>query len=298
MGNEKATVSIRGIDTTVWRSTITTDLESGRYLQPGDSNSVVIGYRLAHDLFLQPITQNRPITIGGKTFKVVGIFARSSEFGDTDTAIYMPADSARDVITETMGRNQFSSITVKIADQNLADKVTDDINQKLMMSRHVNPRTKDFTVIPFASIQEQIGSITLAITIFLGSIAAISLLVGAVGIANTMFMSVMERTRQIGLLKALGATDNEVMKLFLIESGLFGVVGGVIGITVGILISVLISAIGSQMIGPGGDMTTVIPPSLIIFALAFSIITGVLSGVMPARNAAKMNPVDALRIEQ
>ncbi|MCZ7382937.1 MAG: ABC transporter permease [Candidatus Methanoperedens sp.] len=298
LGNEKASVSISGIDTTVWRSTITTDIESGRYLQPGDSNSVVIGYSLAHDLFLQPITQNRPITIGGKTFKVVGIFARSGGFGGTDTAVYMPADSARDVITDPKERNQFSSITVKIADQNLADKVTADINQKLMMSRHVNPRTKDFTVIPFASIQQQVSSITLAITMFLGSIAAVSLLVGAVGIANTMFMSVMERTRQIGLLKALGATDNEVMKLFLIESGLFGVVGGVIGITVGILISVLITAIGPQMIGQGGAMTTVIPPSLIIFALAFSIITGVLSGVIPARNAAKMNPVDALRIEQ
>ncbi len=299
LGNEKASsVSINGIDTTVWRSTITTDLESGRYLQPGDSNSVVIGYRLAHDIFLQPITQNRPITIGGKTFKVVGIFAQSGGFGGTDEAVYMPADSARDVITDPKERNQFSSITVKIADQNLADKVTADINQKLMMSRHVNPRTKDFTVIPFASIQEQISSITLAITMFLGSIAAVSLLVGAVGIANTMFMSVMERTRQIGLLKSLGATDNEVMKLFLIESGLFGVVGGVIGITVGILISVLITAIGPQMIGQGGAMTTVIPPSLIIFALAFSIIMGVLSGVMPARNAAKMNPVDALRFEQ
>ena len=100
LGNEKATVSISGIDTTVWRSTITTDLESGRYLQPGDSNSVVIGYSLAHDIFLQPITQNRPITIGGETFKVVGIFTRSGGFGGTDTAVYMPADSARDVITD------------------------------------------------------------------------------------------------------------------------------------------------------------------------------------------------------
>ncbi|MBU4220201.1 MAG: FtsX-like permease family protein, partial [Euryarchaeota archaeon] len=121
---------------------------------------------------------------------------------------------------------------------------------------------------------------------------------GAVGIANTMFMSVMERTRQIGLLKSLGATDNEVMKLFLIESGLFGVVGGVIGVTTGILISVLISSIGLQMMGPGGTMSTVVSPQLIIFALAFSIIVGVLSGVMPARAAAKMNPVDALRFEQ
>ncbi|MFZ3382453.1 MAG: ABC transporter permease [Candidatus Methanoperedens sp.] len=298
LGTEKTSVSISGVDTAVWRSIVTTELESGRYLQPGDSNAVVIGYSLAHTVFLQPITQNRPITIGGKTFKVVGIFAQSGGFGGTDYAVYMPADSARDVITETVERNQFSSITVKITDQNMAEIVKTDIETKLMASRHVNSRTRDFTVTAFASIQQQISSVTQAITLFLGAIAAVSLLVGAVGIANTMFMSVMERTRQIGLLKALGATDTEVMKLFLIESGLFGVVGGVIGITLGVLISVLISSIGLSIAGPGGAMTTVIPPSLIIFALAFSIIVGVLSGVMPARNAAKMNPVDALRFEQ
>jgi putative ABC transport system permease protein len=298
LGNEKTSASISGVDTTAWRSIVTTELEAGRYLQPGDSNAIVIGYSLAHDVFLQPITQNRPVTIGGKTFKVVGIFTQSGGFGGTDHAVYMPADSARDVITDNVERNQFTSITVKIADQNLAEKVKTDIEQKLMMSRHVNSRTRDFTVTAFASIQAQISSVTQAITMFLGAIAAVSLLVGAVGIANTMFMSVMERTKQIGLLKALGATDSEVMKLFLIESGLFGVVGGVIGITFGILISVLISSIGLQMMGPGGTMTTVIPPSLIIFALAFSVIVGVLSGVAPARNAAKMNPVDALRFEQ
>jgi len=298
LGTEKTSVSISGVDITVWRSIVTTELESGRYLQPGDSNTVVIGYSLAHNVFLQPITQNRPVTIGGKTFKVVGIFAQSGGFGGTDNAVYMPADSARDVITETVDRNHFTSITVKIADQNLADRVKSDIEQKLMMSRHVNSRNRDFTVTAFASIQQQISSVTQAITLFLGAIAAVSLLVGAVGIANTMFMSVMERTRQIGLLKSLGATDTEVMKVFLIESGLFGVVGGVIGVTTGILISVLISSVGLLMIGPGGTMTTVVSPQLIIFALAFSIIVGVLSGVMPARSAAKMNPVDALRFEQ
>lgn len=298
LGNEKTSVSISGVDISVWRSIVTTELESGRYLQPGDSNAIVIGYSLAHNVFLQPITQNRPVTIGGKTFKVVGIFAQSGGFGGTDNAVYMPADPARDVITETVERNHFTSITVKIADQDLADIVKADMEQKLMMSRHVNSRTRDFTVTAFASIQQQISSVFQAITLFLGAIAAVSLLVGAVGIANTMFMSVMERTRQIGLLKSLGATDNEVMKLFLIESGLFGVVGGVIGVTTGILISVLISSIGLQMMGPGGTMSTVVSPQLIIFALAFSIIVGVLSGVMPARAAAKMNPVDALRFEQ
>ncbi|VVB89310.1 FtsX-like permease family protein [uncultured archaeon] len=102
-------------------------------------------------------------------------------------------------------------------------------------------------------------------------------------------MSVMERTRQIGLLKALGATDNEVMKVFIMESGLFGFVGGVIGIICGILISVLISVVG---------LSAVVTPQLLVFALVFSVFVGVLSGVAPARSAAKMNPVDALRFEQ
>lgn len=298
IGTETTSVSISGVDTLVWRSIVTAELEAGRYLQPGDSNAVVIGYSLAHDVFSQPITQNRQIIIGGKTFKVVGIFAQSNGFGGTDNGVFMPADASRDVITENVSRNQFTSITVKVADQSLVDEVKTDIEQKLMNSRHVNSRTQDFTVTAFASIQEQIASVTSSISMFLAAIAAVSLLVGAVGIANTMFMSVMERTRQIGLLKALGATNSEVMKLFLMESGLFGVVGGVIGVIFGILISVLVSSIGIQMMGPGGSIKTVVSLQLIIFSLVFSTLVGVISGIVPARNAAKMNPVDALRFEQ
>ncbi|MDW7726991.1 MAG: ABC transporter permease, partial [Candidatus Methanoperedens sp.] len=104
IGTEKISVSISGVDTSVWRAMVTTDIEAGRLLQPGDSNAVVIGYSLAHDVFLQPVTQNRPVTIGGKTFKIVGIFTESGGFGGTDNAVYMPADSARDVITENVSR--------------------------------------------------------------------------------------------------------------------------------------------------------------------------------------------------
>ncbi len=300
LGTEKTSVSISGVDTATWRSMVTTQLEAGRYLQPGDSNAVVIGYSLAHDTFLQPITLNRPVTIGGKSFKVVGILVQSGGGfgGGGDNAVYMPADYARDVITTNVSRNTFTSILVKVADVSLVDNITTDIVQKLMPERHVNPRTQDFTVTAFATIQQQITSIVQTISLFLAAIAAVSLLVGAVGIANTMFMSVMERTRQIGLLKALGATDNEVMRLFLIESGLFGLFGGIIGIIFGILVSVIVSAVGLRAIGPGGAMSAVVTPELLIFALAFSIFVGVISGVVPARQAAKMNPVDALRFEQ
>ena len=300
LGTEKTSVSISGVDTGVWRSMVTTQLEAGRYLQPGDSNSVVIGNALAHTTFLQEITLNKPITIGGKSFKVVGILVSSGGGfgGGGDNSVYMSADFAREVITTNISRNQFTSIMVKIADPALADKITQDIINKLMPSRHVNPRTRDFTVTAFATIQQQITSVVQSISIFLAAIAAVSLLVGAVGIANTMFMSVMERTRQIGLLKALGATDNEVMELFLMESGLFGFVGGVIGIIFGIIVSVIVSVVGLRLLGPGGSASPVVSPELLIFALAFSIFVGVISGVAPARSAAKMNPVDALRFEQ
>lgn len=300
LGTEKTSAVINGVDTSVWRSMVTTELEAGRYLQPGDSNAVVIGYSLAHEIFLQPITLNRPITIGGKTFKVVGIFVQSGGGfgGGGDNVVYMPADYARDVITTNISRNTFTSIMVKVADTTQADKVAEDIVTKLMPARHVNPQTRDFTVIAFATIQQQINSVVQTISLFLAAIAAVSLLVGAVGIANTMFMSVMERTRQIGLLKALGATDSEVMKLFILESALFGFVGGVLGIITGVLISVLISAVGLRAIGPGGTMNAVVTPQLLVFALGFSIFVGIISGVAPARSASKMNPVDALRFEQ
>lgn len=302
VGTEKTSVSVTGVDPAVWRSMVTTDLETGRYLQPGDSNAVVIGNSLAHGTFLQDLTLNRPIIIGGKNFKVVGILAPSGGGfggGRTDNGVYMPADYARGVITTNVSRNQFTSIMVKISDPSLADKITQDITNKLMPERRVNPRTQDFTVTAFAAIQQQIQSVTQTISLFLTAIAAVSLLVGAVGIANTMFMSVMERTKQIGLLKALGGTDNEVMKVFLVESGLFGFVGGVLGIIFGVLVSVIISAVGVRAIGiGGGTINAVVTPELLIFALAFSVFVGIISGVVPARTAAKMNPVEALRFEQ
>ncbi len=303
VGSENTSVRVTGVDPVAWRSMITTDLESGRYLQPGDSNAVVVGNSLAHGTFLNDLTLNKPITIGGKTFKIVGILASSGGGfggGGSDNGVYMTSTYAREVITTNVPLNTYTSIMVKISDPTLADQLTQEITNKLMPERHVNPRTLDFTVTAFADIQQQIQSVTQTISLFLTSIAAVSLLVGAVGIANTMFMSVMERTKQIGLIKALGGTDNEVMKVFLIESGLFGFVGGILGIIFGIVVSMMISVAGIRAIGMGGGgaMTPVITPELLVFALAFSVLVGVISGVVPARTAAKMNPVEALRFEQ
>jgi putative ABC transport system permease protein len=134
--------------------------------------------------------------------------------------------------------------------------------------------------------------------LFLGGIAGVSLLVGGIGIANTMFMSVMERTRLIGVLKALGTTNAEVIKLFLAESAIMGFIGGVIGAFFGYLSSGIISEVGIRLMGTGGGgMTTVITLQLILFSIGFSVLIGMVSGFLPARRASKLQPVEALRYE-
>lgn len=297
--NEKTVVSVTGVDTSVWRLMDTTGIDEGRYLQTGDSNSIVVGYNLAYGTFLQPVTLNRPLTVGGKNFRVVGILKQSGGFGGgSDTAVYMPAEMARGVITEKVANNQFTSMVIKASDASLVESIKDDIDQKLMSSRQVNPRTKDFTVIASALIREQMSGVTQTLSLFLSAIAAVSLLVGAIGIANTMFMSVMERTKQIGLLKAMGAGEREIMKLFLIEAGMFGFVGGIIGVVFGSAISLLIPFLGVQALGFGGDMRATITAETILFALGFSVVIGILSGIIPARYAARTRPVDAIRYDQ
>ncbi|MDD5616629.1 MAG: ABC transporter permease [Candidatus Methanoperedens sp.] len=297
--NEKTVVSITGVDTSVWRLMDNTGIDEGRYLQAGDSNSVVIGYSLARGTFLTPVTLNRPLTIGGKNFRVVGILKQSGGLGGgSDTGIYMPAEMARGVITEKVGNNQYTSMVIKASDASMVDYVKADIEEKLMSSRQVNPRTKDFTVIASARIREQMSDVTQTLSLFLSAIAAISLLVGAIGIANTMFMSVMERTKQIGLLKAMGADERDIMKLFLIESGIFGLVGGIVGAVFGAAISLLIPYLGIQALGFGGGLKATITPGIILFALGFSVVIGIVSGIIPARHAAKMRPVDAIRYDQ
>lgn len=303
---QTTSLSIEGVDTSVWKFMVTTKLDSGRYLSTGDEYVAVIGYNVAHGLFKHDILLNSVIQIGGHSFRVVGILqAGTTAFGGGESIIYIPVDNARTVINNLdLQTNQFSSIQVQTIPTADVPTIQSQLTSNLMFTRHVTNSTQDFTVTSAQSLQQSISSVTSTITYFLAGIAGISLLVGGIGIANTMFMSVIERTRQIGVLKSLGTTNGEVMKLFLTESGLLGLIGGIIGVIVGVVLSIAISAFGGgsglgffRARGTGGGLETVVSPEVLLFAIGFSVFIGAISGLLPARRASKLEPVEALRYE-
>ena len=292
---ESTSISVQGVDILAWRNIVTTELDSGRYLNVGDTNVVVIGSRVAKSTFKQPLTLNRAITLNGRLFKVVGILKESGSGGGEDNRIIMPISQARDIL-EDVGNEKFDSIVIKVSDANLVDQITNETNEKLTISRHLNTKNKDFSITSSKATQERIQQVTQTFTLFLTAIAAVSLLVGAVGIANTMFTSVLEKTKEIGIMKAIGARNSDIMRIFLLNSGLVGLVGGLLGIGLGSAISSILPNLLTGL-GPGGNVRTVIPISLLVEALFLSIIIGMIAGAIPAYRASKLKPVDALRYE-
>jgi len=300
--SKDASVSIEGVDPVAWSEMTNAQLESGRFLGYGDSNSVIVGYSIANDMFDQVLGVNTQIKIEGTTYKIVGILRQSGTggFGGDDRTIFMTHDDARNLIDD-IGSSEYSSIELKIADTDRVDEITENVENVLYYSRMVTEETQDFTVSSPTSMIETLTSTMETLSFFLIGIAAISLLVGAIGIANTMFMSVMERTRLIGIFKSLGTKNSEIMKLFLTESAIIGLMGGLLGIFLGFILVGIISGAGLSLMGMGrmGTSTSVavVTPELVIFALFFSTIIGIVSGLIPARKAAKLQIVEAMRSE-
>ncbi|MDA3836643.1 MAG: ABC transporter permease [Nanoarchaeota archaeon] len=284
--------TITGVDTEIWKDITTEELTEGRFLTKADAYSVVIGERLADETF-EGIPLNRKIEIEGKSFKVVGILADSS-------SVFMPIDQAR-IVLEDVGDKEFDSISIKLdnaEDDMLFDDTLEAITKKLKLARGIlNEKDRDFTVTDMKSMQETMSDTMNTMALFLGAIAAISLLVGAIGIANTMFTSVLEKTREIGIMKAIGAKNKDVLSIFLLNSGMIGLVGGIGGAILGIAASSLIGNMMGGGTGPGMLSSTLISPNLILIMLGFSIVIGMIAGAIPAYNASRMKPVDALRYE-
>ena len=303
--SEDVRLTVEGINPTVWSEITTAELDSGRFIGISESSCVVIGYSVANDIFEQSLSLNKQIQIEGKTFKIVGILEESGMggFGGDDRTIFMTSNAARDILDD-IDSNQYTSIEIKLdtSDSDQIESISGNIETALQKSRMVTEDTQDFTITTPSAMAETVSETMETLSLFLVGIAAISLLVGAIGIANTMFMSVLERTRLIGILKSLGTKNSEIMKLFLTESAIIGFMGGLLGIFLGLILVGFVSGSGFSILmmprfGGSSMSNVIVTPQLILFALIFSTVIGVISGLIPARRASTLEAVVAMRSE-
>lgn len=268
--------------------TLGLDLSEGRWIGTGDNNKVLLGAGIEYNNEKPEIGSK--MTIEGKKFTVVGILKKKGNPFFDDQIIIM--EQAVKEIFDI--KNDYSIVIVSVDINKDVGEVRDAIARKLRRDRGQSPGEEDFTISSPQESLEALNSILITIQILLVGIAAISLVVGAIGITNTMYTAVLERRKEIGIMKSIGAKNFDILKLFLFESGMLGLAGGILGLLVGIGISKSIE-IGAFAYFGESIIKTTYPIWLIIGSLLFAFLLGAISGTLPARQASKMNPVDALR---
>ena len=261
--------------------------------KPNDRYKAAVGYLIWNDKFFDgAVDVNDNIFINDKKFEVVGLVSRIGNRQD-DSSIWIPMDTAKELFGI---QDEYMAILARVKGSYDVNKVAENIKKKLRRDRRQKKGEEDFQVMTTEQVRETVNSILLVIQIVVIGIAAISLIVGGVGIMNSMYTSVLERTREIGVMKAIGARNSDIMLLFLIESGIIGLVGGIIGCLIGVGLAKGVEFVATQELSTA-ILKASITPGLIIGALIFSFMVGCISGLLPAKGAAEMNPIDALRYE-
>ena len=268
------------------------ELESGRFLTSSDKGKIVLGNDFSNDDFFgKPIRVGSSIKIQDKNFEVIGILKKASTF-QVNSVIIMPEEDLVDILGIEKGEQDI--IVVQVEDPDEIEQVAKSIEDKLRKDRNLKIGQEDFSVETPSQSLEAVSTILNIINLIVAGIAAISLLIGSIGITNTMYTSVLERTKEIGVMKAIGAQNKDILFVFMIESGLLGLVGGIVGALAGLGLAFTASIGANSALGT--DLFQVSPSIPLLFgAIAFSFIVGILAGIVPALQASNMNPVEALR---
>ncbi|MGG0822044.1 ABC transporter permease [Paenibacillus turicensis] len=285
-GKVKENVSILGKNE-VYFNTDTSLLRTGRVINPIDvgskNNVAVIGSNIEKEFFYGKNPVGHKLTINGMTYTIIGVLSPANELGigASNDNIVVPYTTA----LRNLNVKNITSLDVYLHDTDLADETV--INIKGVLNKAFNYKDNAYTVFNMGDMIKSFQTIMSMMSVLLSGIAGISLVVGGIGIMNMMLVSITERTKEIGLRKALGATPGRIQLQFIMESIFLSVIGGAIGLVLG----AVIAYVGTNIM----DVSYSLAPSTIVLALGFSAGVGVIFGYMPARKASRLNPIDALR---
>jgi putative ABC transport system permease protein len=263
----------------------------------GRNSVVVLGTGVAEDLFgRKEGLVGETVRIEGQPFRVIGVMEEKGggSYGSEDDTIFVPLTTAQARLLRRSTADRVDLILVQAASADLVDQASEEVSQILRTRHRTMVGADDFTIINQQDILATAATITGVLTIFLGGIAAISLLVGGIGIMNIMLVSVIERTREIGLRKAMGARRRDILVQFLTESILLSLFGGLIGIVLGWAIGAVVGQIAAAS---GTDLVPQVGMDAVLLATLFSSAVGLFFGLYPANRAASLEPVEALRYE-
>jgi putative ABC transport system permease protein len=297
VGSENTNSSVTGT-TPDYMEVNNLEVASGSFFTEYDyqrgAKVVVLGSSVKETLFGDADSIGQQMRMGGNIVRVVGVLEGSeSMMGGSDDAIFIPLTAMQQMVAQprtAQGERVISSISLTVSDEAQADYVVEEVTS-LLRSRHRlgSLDEDDFSIISMQEIAEAISETAGTMTLLLGAIAAISLLVGGIGVMNIMLVSVLERTREIGIRKALGAREHDIWIQFLIEAAFLTLAGGIIGVILGWLVAYFVNSTGL--------MTTVVTADIVILAVSVSVGIGLFFGFYPAWNASRLNPIEALRSE-
>jgi putative ABC transport system permease protein len=275
------------------------DVGEGRFFTEDEVKSyadvVILGSKVKEELFSANEALGQKVKIKSKNFRVIGLLKTKGQgtFIGFDETVLIPYTTAQQYI---LGIKYFNHLIVEVDFEENVEKTVEDLKITMRNSHNItDPEKDDFNVSSQADAMEMVSTITNILTLFLAAVAAVSLLVGGVGIMNIMLVSVTERTREIGLRKAVGATEGNILRQFLLEAITLTVIGGVIGIILGSLFSLFTSFILSHVLAV--SWAFIFPVQAALLGLGVSAFVGLVFGIFPARQASKKNPIEALRYE-